>query len=100
MLVKQKERKKLQQPFKQTVVSTGEGRRRRRRREKVVVRKWCCGNCTKLAHHPSPFICGFLCSFKKIIATIAVAHWLATNYSFHTHTDGHKSVVENMMSLE
>jgi len=83
-------------------VSTGEGRRRRR--EKVAVRKWYCGNCTKLAHHPSPFVCGFLCSLKKIITTIVVAHWLATNYSFHTHThthtDGHKSVVENMMSRE
>jgi hypothetical protein len=64
MLVKQKERKKLQQSFKQPVVCTGDGRRRRRRRrEKVVVRKWYCGNCTKLAHHPSPFVCGFLCSF-------------------------------------
>jgi hypothetical protein len=61
MLVKQKERKKLQQSFKQTVVSRGEGRMRRR--EKVVVRKWCCGNCTKLAHYRSPFVCGFLCSF-------------------------------------
>ncbi len=50
MLVKQKERKKPQQSFKQTVVSRGEGRRR----EKVVVRKRCCGNCTKLAHYPSP----------------------------------------------
>jgi hypothetical protein len=82
----------------------GRRRRRRRRREKVVVRKWCCGSCTKLAHYPSPFVCGFLYSFLKIITTIAVAHWLATNYSFHTHThtqtDGHKSVVENMMSWE
>jgi hypothetical protein len=32
MLVQQKEIKKLQQSFKQTVVSRGEGRRRRRRR--------------------------------------------------------------------
>jgi len=30
MLVQQKERKKLQQSFKQTVVSRGKGRRRRR----------------------------------------------------------------------